>query len=289
MRNCQNALRAARQPFDPSTGRKPRTPAARGCWAFGRTGALSPRSARRPCTSGPHGPRNADRTGALGLRPTREAGTSRRHRHPGPPARTDSGPPTAQGLWGCGRHRNSEPPADTDTPDLRPARTPELPPTPRPWASDPHGLRTSGRTGPLGLRPAQKPGNSARHGNPWPPADTQRGARPRCGPRVRWLRLTRRGARLTSVSCLRRRSHLRHHPRRRTNRLRRTSRRRRSVPRGVRLTSRSLRPRPTSCRRCRGATTRWTPTPRDGPSVRIRRCGPWTPTPRPRGLRSPPG
>jgi hypothetical protein len=102
------------------------------------------------------------------------------------------------------------------------------------------------------------------------------------------------GKRPTSVSCLRRRSHL-HRPRRRTTRLRRTScRRRRSFPRGGcrRRTNRSL-PRPTSCRccRCRDAF-RWTPPPRGRPSAPDgvnRPCGRETPEPPRRGPRSPPG
>lgn len=279
-------------------------PAARGPGTAAGTGAPDIPPTPRSWTSSPPGPRTSRRTRTPGL--SRHGNpASHRHEGPGPATRTGPGPPTRTRTLDCTRYRNPAPPDDTNhrapdrtDPDPRPHKdpgtgTPHLPPARRPSGPRPARIpdlpphRNPGPRRHPG--PAQEPGASGRHGYPLPSPTRQRGVRPRCGPRVRWVRLPLREPWPACVSCLRRRSRLLHRPRRRTTRLRRTSRRRRSAPRGARRRSRSLRPRPTSCRRCRGATTRWTPTPRDGPSVRTRRCGPWTPAPRPRGLRSPPG
>jgi hypothetical protein len=174
-------------------------------------------------------------------------------------------------------------------------RLPKSPVDARGCRSHGFGRPSSGPSCPTGRRTCQDPPDIARRvcgGSTVRGVRTrERGARPRCGPRARWLRLPRRASGRPRVSCLRRRSR-RHRPRRRTNRLRRTSRRRRSFPRGGRRrTSRSLL-RPTSCRccRCRDAS-RWTPPPRGRPSAPDgvnRPCVRETPAPPRRGLRSPP-
>ncbi|CAM5536912.1 hypothetical protein SAFG77S_06300 [Streptomyces afghaniensis] len=118
-------------------------------------------------------------------------------------ARTGPRPSADTKTRGLKRAHAPRPPADTETPDTPPALRPRTSSRTRP------GLPA--RTGPgpptrAGSRPRSRtrPRPSGPH-TLGPPAgtETQRGARPRCGPRVRWLRLPRRerGRRVSAASA----------------------------------------------------------------------------------------
>lgn len=106
-------------------------------------------------------------------------------------------------------------------------------------------------------RSTDPPDGNSGPGRATRPRAQERGARPRCGPRVRWVRLPRREGRQTTVSCLRRRRSHRRRPRRRTTRLRRTSR----CCRTSRRTSRSRPRRPPAAAVSAAGRTRGRPRP----------------------------